>query len=134
MTAGLVACSSNSESPANEKSEASEPTELSWKTGRFFYNDDFFGIFSLVRTDSTQTELIPRIGTEVVFDLRWINDSTYTLKYNRVITCPDSIELPDDFHLLERTCFMKDVKEKSYTEFGVSNLNSDTTRIVVKRQ
>lgn len=97
--------------------------EFSWKKGNFYYEEEPFGVFRIERNDSMQVEYLDTLGLVTQFRINWMNDTTYTLQFDRILKNESGISLPPDLGDLVKTCAMVGITDSSYMEMATSNLN-----------
>jgi hypothetical protein len=105
----------------------------SWHTSQFYYKERPFGVFLVNRHDTFQEEFIRSNGMLVEFNLKWLNDSVYEMRYDTIKENPQGVSLPVDLKQMIRVCKMTVVSDTSYIEQAVSNLNSDTVYTTYRR-
>ena len=74
--------------------------------------------YSIVRDDSTQTEVNSKTGATFVFKLRWINDCSYGLIPKKNVGPDVNPGVPSDMVLLIK---IVEVKKKYYKTITTSN-------------
>jgi hypothetical protein len=105
----------------------------SWHTSQFYYKERPFGVFLVNRYDTFQEEFIRSNGMLVEFNLKWLNDSMYEMRYDTIKENPQGVSLPVDLKQMIRVCKMTAVSDTSYIEQAVSNLNPDTVYTTYRR-
>ena len=105
----------------------------SWHTSQFYYKERPFGIFLVNRYGSFQEEFIRSNGMLVEFNLKWLNDSMYEMRYDTIRENPQGVSLPVDLKQMIRVCKMTAVSDTSYIEQAISNLNPDTVYTKYRR-
>ena len=105
----------------------------SWHSSQFYYKERPFGVFLVNRYDTFQEEFIRSNGMLVEFNMKWLNDSMYEMRYDTIKENPKGILLPDELKSMIRICKMTAVNDTSYIEQAVSNLTSDTVYTKYKR-
>lgn len=105
-----------------------------FKTGRFIYGNSIqFGGFEIIRGKDSQLDSGGYDHLAFMFDLKWDNDTAYTLKYKKTVANPRSISLPD-LKGMYRKCFMTQLTDTSYMEISTSSMTKDTIyTTVIKR-
>lgn len=92
-----------------------------YENGKFKIIDPEVGNSIIERNDSTQIEYGEDSKLKLEFDVKWINDCTYTLELSRVIENPENIQLPEGMILTIR---ILETKQNSYVQETSSNLFS----------
>ncbi|MDB4107641.1 hypothetical protein OAD66_01670 [Bacteroidia bacterium] len=118
---GLAACTTD-DSSTKEVKELVPVDYASWHTGKFHYTESSIGTYLINRTDSIQEEFIKSKEMVVEFDIRWQNDSMYTLIFSRINENPHDNTVAEGVEKLVKKCTITNVTEKSYVEKATSNL------------
>ena len=90
-----------------------------FKNGKFMIVDPENGNSYINRQGNTQTETGDGSGLELLFDVVWLNECTYTLKIKEVFKNPKNIPL-----LLEMVLTVEiiETKENSYVQRSTSDM------------
>ncbi|MEZ4803007.1 MAG: hypothetical protein R2797_09565 [Gelidibacter sp.] len=64
---------------------AQEKNCAKFKVGKFEYSDPRFSEWRVSRTDSTQTEISTKSGTEIFSSIEWKSECEYVLTYRKVV-------------------------------------------------
>ncbi|RKQ42860.1 hypothetical protein BXY85_3477 [Roseivirga pacifica] len=81
-----------------------------FRTGKFKTTDSEIGVNYITRNDSIQIEYVPNLKAKVALNVKWINQCTLQLTFNRVIENPDSLAIGKLLVLTE----IIETKENSY--------------------
>jgi len=90
-----------------------------FKNGKFMIVDPENGNSYINRQGNTQTETGDGSGLELLFDVVWLNECTYTLKVKEVLKNPKNIPLPLEMVL---TVEIIETKENSYVQRSTSDM------------
>lgn len=94
----------------------------SLKNGKFMIVDSISGNTHIERKGSKQIEFIEASKLKIELKVKWINDCTYVLTFNKFLENPTNVTLPEDMIL---TVEIIEPKEKSYLQKSSSNLFKD---------
>ena len=103
-----------------------------FKNGKFVIEDAEAGNSYITRNGNTQTETGGGSGLELLFDVVWLNECTYTLKVKEVLSNPKNLSIPFEMVL---TVEIIEVKENSYIQKSTSDMFDlvlESEMIVVK--
>ena len=104
-----------------------------FRTGRFKYDDEAqFGDFIIIRTKDSQMDSGSITQLAVKFDLKWINDTAYTMHFNSIVENPQNISLPEPKGMY-RKCWMTDIREDNYLEISTTSMSKDTIRTRISK-
>ncbi len=104
-----------------------------FRTGRFKYDDETkFGDFIIIRSKDSQLDSGSITQLAVKFDLKWVNDTAYTMHFNSIVENPQNISLPDPKGMY-RKCWMTDIREDNYLEISTTSMSKDTLRTRISR-
>jgi len=90
-----------------------------FKNGKFMIVDAENGNSYITRNGDTQTETGDGSGLELVFDVVWLTNCTYTLKVKEVINNPNDIPIPVEMVLKVEII---ETKENSYIQRSTSDM------------
>ncbi|RYY68830.1 MAG: hypothetical protein EOO13_11235 [Chitinophagaceae bacterium] len=97
---------------------AQQPGCRSIQTGKFKVTTEY-GTTLVTRTRDTQTEEDAQQGVVMIFDLKWINECTYTLRPKKVIKGDPSLMNKD----MVLTVVVKEVNKNYYIAETAFNLS-----------
>lgn len=118
-----IFCSNETPNPACEE----------FQQGEFLYNDQLFGEYIVSRTKDKQIEYNAKTELKVEFGVKWKNDCTYELRFNKILSNPAKLSLPTDLSQMVKTCKITKIEEDSYTEEASSNLNDMIHKTIFKK-
>lgn len=90
-----------------------------FKNGTFMIVDPEAGNSYITRNGNVQTEKGDSSGLELLFDVVWLDECTYTLKVKEVLKNPQNIPIPLEMVL---TVHIIEVKENSYVQISTSDM------------
>ena len=129
---GLAACTTK-DSSTKEVEAVVLKDYAAWHTGKFHYTESSIGTYLINRTDSIQEEFIKSKEMVVEFDIRWQNDSMYTLTFSKINENPHNNTVAKGVENLVKKCTITNVTEKSYAEKATSNLMDKTVFTTIFR-
>ena len=130
----IVSCASGPATEVHSVEQAKVDSYQSWHTGKSYYKQQPFGVFLVNRQEEYQEEFIRNSGMVVKFDIQWLNDSMYEMRYDTTTQNPQNLELPEDFNSMIRTCKMTHVSDTAYVELAITNQSSDTIYTSYRRR
>ena len=105
------------------------PSCKSLHNGSFKIFDKDAGNTYIKRTDNVQTETNEKMGFEMTFDVKWVDDCTYELRPKKLIKGDPSM-FGDGKGVL--TTKIKTINETNYIAETTSNFSDQTLTFVVK--
>lgn len=93
-----------------------------FQKGEFKYSDRPFGEYLVTRKGDTQVEYNAKSNLRVEFGIKWKDDCTYELRFNKIVSNPGNLRLPEDLKDLIKTCKITAIENDTYTEEMSSNL------------
>ena len=127
LTLFLYSCSNKVE---QTETVAPENPYSKIRTGKFKYLSESQGDLVMVaRQDSIQKEFLVYRNLEVHFDIKWLNDSTYKMRFKQVAANPENVEMPDDIEKLIKYCDVLELTDSSYVERAYSSMTGDSVFI-----
>ena len=90
-----------------------------FKNGKFMIVDAEAGNSYITRNGNLQTETGDGSELELLFDVVWLDECTYTLKVKEILNNPNNIPIPMEMVL---TVEIVEVKENSYIQISTSDM------------
>ena len=113
--------------------EPPNPACQKFHQGEFKYVDQLFGDYLVTRTTDKQVEYNAKSNLKVEFGIKWKNDCTYEVRFNKILSNPGNLSLPPDLGDMVKTCKITEINEGNYTEEATSNLNKSTNKTVYEK-
>lgn len=93
-----------------------------FKNGNFEISNDQMGLLKISRQGSEQIEYIEKAGIKFQYEVKWLNECTYTLKLVKILESPKGYQLPKEAKSMILTINIIETKDKSYIQKTSSNI------------
>lgn len=108
---------------------AQQPTCKTLRTGSFKMVSAELGTTYITRTGKTQVEKNEKLGYEVIFDIKWIDDCTYELRPKKLVKGNPAI-MGDGTYVVKTK--ITGITYKNYTAETSSNFSEEEMKFMIE--